>query len=191
MITFANKLYPDQSWQYIWPDLDPICLTIYWCSWITFFKKNNFETKKLSRGHRSIKKQHEHIKQLVLCCGRLVCVLCLILATPVKCILAPTPEVWADSALRWWFVCFWSVVYCCSHSLRGFVFEPPWVIKSLLKLMRLQSSCWGRGSWLLYFICLPDVLLLLVFCVFSKRCHGLVCIVWLWYFLAILSYFLH
>ena len=47
-----------------------------------------------------------------------------------------------------------------------------------------------RGDWLLYFACLPDVLWLLVFCGYSSRYRGLVCSVWLWYFLIILTYFL-
>ena len=37
--------------------------------------------------------------------------------------------------------------------------------------------------------CLSDVLLLLKFCDSSSRCCGLVCSVWSWYFLFILTYF--
>ena len=38
----------------------------------------------------------------------------------------------------------------------------------------MLKPCWGREEWLLYIICLSDVLWLLV-------CRGLVCSVWLWY----------
>ena len=44
---------------------------------------------------------------------------------------------------------------------------------------------WGGGGWLLCFDCLPGMLWLLVFCDSSSRCHGLLCSVWLWYFLLI------
>ena len=44
-------------------------------------------------------------------------------------------------------------------------------------------------SRLLCFYCLSDVLLLLMFCGSSSLCRGLVCSVWLWYFLIILTYF--
>ena len=54
----------------------------------------------------------------------------------------------------------------------------------------LQSSWWGGEAWLLYFNYLPDVLLLLVFCVSSSWCYGLVCSVWLGFFQVILIYFL-
>ena len=50
----------------------------------------------------------------------------------------------------------------------------------------MQSSWWGRESWLLCFICLRGVSWLL--CDSSSRCHGLVCSLWLWYYLIILSF---
>ena len=46
---------------------------------------------------------------------------------------------------------------------------------------------WGRGSWLLCLVCLADDPWLL--CGSSSRCHGLVCSLWMWYFL-INSHFL-
>ena len=49
----------------------------------------------------------------------------------------------------------------------------------------------GRESWLLSYFCLTDVFLLLMFCGSSSRCHGLVCCMWMWYFLTILTYFLY
>ena len=47
-----------------------------------------------------------------------------------------------------------------------------------------QSPHWGRERRFLYFNWIPDVVWLLVFCVYSS---GL-CSVWLWYFLAILTH---
>ena len=64
------------------------------------------------------------------------------------------------------------------------------LVLTLLCCLVLQSSWWGRESWLLYFNCLSDVLWLLVLCGSSSRCRGWVCSVWLWYFLIILIYFL-
>ena len=46
--TFANGLDPDQAWQNFGPDLDPNCLTLWWCSWKKFSKKLNLK-KKISR----------------------------------------------------------------------------------------------------------------------------------------------
>ena len=51
----------------------------------------------------------------------------------------------------------------------------------------LQSSWWGRESWLLCLICLPGVSWWLSGS--SSRCHGVVCSLWLWYFLIILTYY--
>ena len=47
-----------------------------------------------------------------------------------------------------------------------------------------------REGWLLCFNFLPDVLYLFVFCCSTSWCRVLVCSVWLWYFLIILTYFL-
>ena len=56
-----------------------------------------------------------------------------------------------------------------------------------MSILVLQSSWWGRESWLLCLICLPDVSWWLSGS--SSRCHGVVCSLWLWYFLIILTYF--
>ena len=55
-----------------------------------------------------------------------------------------------------------------------------------MSLLVLQSFWWGRESWLLCLVCLPGVSWLL--CDSSSRCHGVVCSLWLWYFLIILTY---
>ena len=54
-------------------------------------------------------------------------------------------------------------------------------------ILVLQSSWWGRESWLLCLICLPGVSWWLSGS--SSRCHGVVCSLWLWYFLIILIYY--
>ena len=46
------------------------------------------------------------------------------------------------------------------------------VVRYFMSILVLQSSWWGRESWLLYFVCLPGVSWLL--CGFSSRCHGFV-----------------
>ena len=51
----------------------------------------------------------------------------------------------------------------------------------------LQSSWWGRKSYLLCFICLPGVLWWLSGS--SSRYNGFVCGSWWWYFLIILTYY--
>ena len=56
-----------------------------------------------------------------------------------------------------------------------------------MSILVLQSSWWGRESWLLCLICLPDVSWWLSGS--SSRCHGVVCSLWLWYFLIILIYY--
>ena len=56
-----------------------------------------------------------------------------------------------------------------------------------MSILVLQSSWWGRESWLLCLICLPGVLWWLSGS--SSRCHGVVCSLWLWYFLIILTYY--
>ena len=43
LITFVNRLDPDQAWQNDEPDLDPICLTLRWYSRKFFFEKVDFE----------------------------------------------------------------------------------------------------------------------------------------------------
>ena len=56
-----------------------------------------------------------------------------------------------------------------------------------MSILVLQSSWWGRESWLLCLICLPGVTWW--FSGSSSRCHRVVCCLWLWYFLIILTYY--
>ena len=56
-----------------------------------------------------------------------------------------------------------------------------------MSILVLQSSWWGRESWLLCLFCPPGVSWWLS--VSSSRCHGVVCGLWLWYFLIILTYY--
>ena len=62
------------------------------------------------------------------------------------------------------------------------------VVRYFMSILVLQSSWWGRESWLLCLICLPGVSWRLSGS--SSRCHGVVCSLWLWYFLIILTYYL-
>ena len=65
--------------------------------------------------------------------------------------------------------------YCCSYCLCFiFVFGPCFVVQYLVSFLVLQSSHWGRerdGCFKIAF----NVLGLLVLCVSSSRCNGLVC----------------
>ena len=61
------------------------------------------------------------------------------------------------------------------------------VVRYFMSILVLQSSWWGGESWLLCFICLPGVSWWLSGS--SSRCHGVVCSLWLWYFLIILTYY--
>ena len=61
------------------------------------------------------------------------------------------------------------------------------VVRYFMSILVLQSSWWGRESWLLCLICLPGVSWWLSGS--SSRCHGVVCSLWLWYFLIILTIF--
>ena len=61
------------------------------------------------------------------------------------------------------------------------------VVHYFISILVLQSSWWGRESWLLYLICLPGVSWWLSGS--FSRCHGVVCSLWLWYFLIILTYY--
>ena len=58
-----------------------------------------------------------------------------------------------------------------------------------VSFLGLQSSWRGRESWLLYCYCLSDVLFLFTFCESSPWHRGLVCSVWLCFFLIILTNF--
>ena len=73
-----------------------------------------------------------------------------------------------------------TVVFCLCFVLQYFV-------SSLI----LQSSRLGRESWLLYFCCDLNVMSMLSFFGSSSRCLGLVCSMWLWNFLVILTYFFY
>ena len=57
-----------------------------------------------------------------------------------------------------------------------------------MSILVLQSSWWGRESWLLCLVCLPGVSWW--FCGSSSRCHEFFCCFWLWYFLIILTYYI-
>ena len=61
------------------------------------------------------------------------------------------------------------------------------VVCYFMSVLVLQSSWWGRESWLLCLICLPGVSWWLRGS--SSRCQGVVCSLWLWYFLIILTYY--
>ena len=61
------------------------------------------------------------------------------------------------------------------------------VVRYFMSILVVQSSWWGRESWLLCLICLPGVSWWLSGS--SSRCHGVVCGLWLWYFLIIFTIF--
>ena len=61
------------------------------------------------------------------------------------------------------------------------------IVRCFMSILVLQSSWWGRESWLLCLICLPGVSWWLSGS--SSRWHGVVCGLWVWYFLIILSYY--
>ena len=61
------------------------------------------------------------------------------------------------------------------------------VVRYFMSILVLQSSWWGWESWLLCLICLPGVSWWLSSS--SSWCHGVVCSLWLWYFLIILTIF--
>ena len=61
------------------------------------------------------------------------------------------------------------------------------VVRCFVSVLVLQSSWWGRESWLLCLICLPGVSWWLSGS--SSRCHRVVCSLWLWHFLIILTYY--
>ena len=70
----------------------------------------------------------------------------------------------------------------------GFKFQAwGFVVRYIMSILVLQSSWWRRESWLLCLICLPGVSWWLSGS--SSRCHGVVCGLWLWYFLIILTYY--
>ena len=90
---------------------------------------------------------------------------------------------WLLSFLRRWFCCCWFVVDCYSHCILCFV------VCYFVSILILQSFRWGRQSWLLCFVCLPNVSWLL--CGSTSRCTGLSAVCdWLLYFLIILTFFM-
>ena len=62
-------------------------------------------------------------------------------------------------------------------------------VRYFMSILVLQSSWWGRESWLLCLICPPGVSWWLGGS--SSRCRGVVCGLWLWYFLIILTYYFY
>ena len=90
------------------------------------------------------------------------------------------------SVLTLLFCCCW--LFCLLLlPLLGSVIVLCFVERYLMSILVLQSSWWGRESWLLCLICLPGVRWWLSG--FSSRCNGVVCGLWLWYFLIILTYY--
>ena len=83
-------------------------------------------------------------------------------------------------------------LFCCRWL---FLLLPLWesvtvlcfVVPYFMFILILQSSWWGRESWLLCLISLHGVSWWLSGS--SSRCHGVVCGLWLWYFLIILTYY--
>ena len=96
----------------------------------------------------------------------------------------PPPPRWLRllSVLRQWFCCCWLFVYCWES-----VIVLCFVVRCFVSVLVLQSSWYGRESWLLCLICLPGVLWWLSGS--SSLCHRVVCCLWLWYFLIILTYY--
>ena len=77
------------------------------------------------------------------------------------------------------------MVLCCCwllFSLWDTVIVLCFVGSYFMSILVLQSSWWGRESWLICLVCLPGVLWLL-------WCHGIVCGLWLWYFLILIILF--
>ena len=77
----------------------------------------------------------------------------------------------------------------CVCSLFWFMPSPLLYSSVLCVLLVLKWSWWGRESCVFYFGCLPFALWLLVFWGSFSRSRGVVCNVWLWYFLVTLTYF--
>ena len=96
----------------------------------------------------------------------------------------PPPPRWLRllSVLRRWFCCCWLFVYCWES-----VIVLCFVVCYYISILVLQSSWWGRDSWLLCLICLPGVSWWLSGS--SSLCHRVVCGLWVWYFLIILTYY--
>ena len=67
----------------------------------------------------------------------------------------------------------------------GFVLDTCFVMQYFVSFIILQSSLWGRESWLCYFCCVRNAMSLLSF----SLCHWLVCSMRLWHFRIIITYF--
>ena len=91
------------------------------------------------------------------------------------------------TASDWWFCCCW--LFLLLFPLWESVIVLYFVVRYFMSILVLQSSWWGRESWLLCLICHPGVSWWLSGS--SSRCHGVVCSLWLWYFLIILTYYLY
>ena len=63
---------------------------------------------------------------------------------------------------------------------------PIW-LDLMWKINQISQHNWFWEGWLLCLFCLPGVSWLL--CGSSSRCNGIVCSLWLWYFLIILTYY--
>ena len=92
--------------------------------------------------------------------------------------------------LRQWFSCCWFIVFVYLPLFVGVLCWLCFGMHYFMSFLVLQPSWRGRGSWLLCSYCLLDVLLLVMSCSSSARCHGLACSLFLWYFLVVLTYFL-
>ena len=85
------------------------------------------------------------------------------------------------------------LLYCIADSLLFWCYYSLWWLSVwfffCVSFVILKSSRWGRESSLLNFIWFFAMVLLLLFCVSSLLCHGLLCGTWLWHFLVILTCF--
>ena len=99
------------------------------------------------------------------------------------------PKLWQDTAwfilAKTYFRTFCSLLLPLWESVIVLCF----VVRNFMSILVLQSSWWGRESWLLCLICLAGVSRWLSGS--SSRCHGVVCSLWLWYFLIILTYYFY
>ena len=110
------------------------------------------------------------------------CTLIVVLSPP------PPPPPWLRllSILRGLFLLM--LTFCLSLlPLWESVFVLWFVVRYFMSILVLQSSWWGRESWLLCLICLPGVSWWLSGP--SSWRHGIVCGLWLWYLLIILTYY--
>ena len=86
------------------------------------------------------------------------------------------------SVLGRWFCCCWLFVCCCSHC------GGLWLFCVALCPFWCCSRLYGEGGGcLLCLVCLPGVSWWLGGS--SSRCRGVVCGLWLWYFLIMLTIF--